>query len=129
MKEEWDLKITENLNQMLRVRKEIELQSELPQLVVVKHSYHASDDMMFPDPSCLAFFVAFEENHLLSLEKSEALKLVAIDIFEGSMKFYIYCEDAQKTVYNCISYLKSNPNYNAEFEVHNDPSWQIFKNL
>lgn len=120
MNEKWLLKNSNSVNQMLRLRGDKTLQGVLENykdLVVVKHEYHIADDIMFPDPSCLAFFTAFEENHLESLESQKSLFLYAVDICEGTMKFYIYTNDAQKTVYDCISFLKSNELYSCEFEI------------
>lgn len=129
MKESWDLKHTNNINQMLRVKQNTQCKGELPILLIVRHRYHVADDIMFPDPSCLAFFSSFEENHLEQLEKLGGLELVAVDIFEGLMQFFIYCEDGQKSVYDCISFLKSNANYQVDFEIINDKQWSKYKQL
>lgn len=120
MEDSWQLVPTKNINQMLRLRTDINednLDGKFKNLLIVKHKYHVADDIMFPDPSCLAFFTAFEQNHLVNLEEENELKLLGVDIFEGTMKFFIYCDDAQKTVYDCISFLKSNPLYKCEFEI------------
>lgn len=120
MEDSWQLVPTKNINQMLRLRTDINednLDGKFKNLLVVKHKYHVADDIMFPDPSCLAFFTAFEQNHLVNFEQNGELKLLGVDIFEGTMKFFIYCNDAQKTVYDCISFLKSNPLFKCEFEI------------
>lgn len=120
MEDSWQLVPTKNINQMLRLRTDINednLDGKFKNLLIVKHKYHVADDIMFPDPSCLAFFTAFEQNHLVNFEQNDELKLLGVDIFEGTMKFFIYCDDAQKTVYDCISFLKSNPLYKCEFEI------------
>lgn len=120
MEDSWQLVPTKNINQMLRLRTDINednLDEKFKNLLVVKHKYHVADDIMFPDPSCLAFFTAFEQNHLVNFEQNDELKLLGVDIFEGTMKFFIYCDDAQKTVYDCISFLKSNPLFKCEFEI------------
>ncbi len=120
MEDSWELVPTKNINQMLRLRTDINednLDGKFKNLLVVKHKYHVADDIMFPDPSCLAFFTAFEQNHLVNFEQNDELKLLGVDIFEGTMKFFIYCDDAQKTVYDCISFLKSNPLFKCEFEI------------
>lgn len=120
MEDSWQLVPTKNINQMLRLRTDINednLDGKFKNLLVVKHKYHVADDIMFPDPSCLAFFTAFEQNHLVNFEQNDELKLLGVDIFEGTMKFFIYCDDAQKTVYDCISFLKSNPLFKCEFEI------------
>lgn len=120
MEDSWQLVPTKNINQMLRLRTDISednLDGKFKNLLVVKHKYHVADDIMFPDPSCLAFFTAFEQNHLVNFEQNGELKLLGVDIFEGTMKFFIYCDDAQKTVYDCISFLKSNPLFKCEFEI------------
>jgi hypothetical protein len=59
MEEKWYLENTGNINQMLRVRDDIDLpqtMEEFPHLVLLKHNFHVADDIMFPDPACLAFF-------------------------------------------------------------------------
>lgn len=120
MKDKWSLKDTGNLNQMLRVRVDKTLTNigeKFKDLVIVKHQYHVADDIMFPDPSCLAFFTAFEENHLKSLEEEQKLILYAVDIFEGKLSLYLYCNDAKECVYDSISFLKSNSLYKCEFEI------------
>ncbi|AXH16250.1 DUF695 domain-containing protein [Malaciobacter mytili] len=127
----WQLKTTSNINQMLRVKKNINSTEKISNknLVIVKHHFHIADDIMFPDPACLAFFTSFEQNHLKVLEEENRLLLVAVDIFEGEMKFYIYCNDAQKCIYDCISYLKSNPLYQASFEIYNQDEFKTYNKL
>lgn len=120
MKEKWYLKTTNNINQMLRLREDSNTEdfiNDFSNLVIVKHNFHIADDIMFPDPSCLAFFTAFENNHLKDLEEKGELKLLAVDICEGLIQFFIYCKEPQKTVYDCISFLKSNNLYKCEFEI------------
>ena len=132
MKDKWLLKNTNNVNQMLRLRDDISLDEVLKNykdLVIVTHQYHIADDIMFPDPSCLAFFSAFEENHLQKLEEENSLFLYAIDIFEGNMRFYLYTNEAQKAVYDSISFLKSNDLYKCEFEVILNEAGNRIKNI
>ncbi|WP_321313077.1 DUF695 domain-containing protein [Halarcobacter sp.] len=120
MEEKWYLENTGNLNQMLRVRDDIDLPQtieEFPHLVLVKHEFHAADDIMFPDPSCIAFFTVFENNHLEALEEENSAALLAVDICEGMMEFYLYSKDPEKTIYDCIDFLKSNELYKCDFEV------------
>ncbi|MGA1933678.1 DUF695 domain-containing protein [Arcobacter sp. YIC-464] len=120
MEELWQLKFTDNINQMLRVRNDVDIKNELKNfthLVTIKHKYHASDDIMFPDPACLAFFTAFEQNHLKALEESNSLKLVAVDIHEGLMQYFLLSNDAMKTINDSISFLKSNSLYSCDFEI------------
>ena len=120
MNNQWNLINTNNINQMLRARTNIDTNQktkEFPNLLIVKHNFHIADDIMFPDPSCLAFFSAFENNHLIQFEEKDELVLLAVDIHEGLMQFYIYCKDAKKSVYDCIEFLKSNELYKCEFEI------------
>ena len=130
MEELWSLKATDNINQMLRIRENLKVEDlgEFENLLVVKHQYHVADDIMFPDPACLAFFRAFEENHLMSLEE-DSFRLMAIDIFEGAYRFYIYCKEPEKTVYDCIGFLKSNPLYKCEFEIIKEDKFKTFNSL
>lgn len=130
MRNEWDLKHTNNLNQMLRIKKDIDIKkNDYGSLLIVKHQYHVADDVMFPDPACLAFFTAFEENCLEKLQDEKSLILVGVDIFEGLMQFFIYCKDAKKSIYDCIDFLKSNSNYQVDFEVIRDTSWSRYQKL
>ncbi len=118
--EKWYLENTENLNQMLRVRDDIDIyqtMQDFPHLVLINHDYHAADDIMFPDPACIAFFTAFENNHLEGLEEENKLALIAVDICEGLMQFYVYCKDPDATIYDSIEFLKSSDLYKCEFEI------------
>lgn len=120
MEEKWYLENTGHINQMLRVRDDIDLpqtMDEFPHLVIIKHNFHIADDIMFPDPACLAFFTAFENNHLEALEEENKLALLAVDICEGLMQFYVYCKNPEETVYDSIAFLKSNDLYKCEFEI------------
>ena len=120
MEEKWYLEKTSNLNQMLRVRDDIDINQcikEFSNLVIIKHNFHVADDIMFPDASCLSFFTTFENNHLEALEENNNLVLLAVDICEGLMQFYIYCKDPKKIVFDSISFLKSNELYKCEFEI------------
>ncbi len=130
MKEKWYLKDTGHINQMLRLRDDnslSKLSEEFPHLVILKHNFHIADDIMFPDPACLAFFTSFEENHLKALEEEGKLSLQAVDIFEGVMQFFIYSKEPKQTVYDCISFLKSNNLYKCEFEIINNDKAQRLK--
>lgn len=132
MNERWGLQATNSVNQMLRIRGDRKLEEvieQFPNLVIVKHQYHIADDIMFPDPACLAFFTAFEENHLIGFEEANELMLFAVDIFEGAMKYFIYAKDAQKAVYDSISFLKSNNNFKCEFEIVLNEQGSRLKNL
>lgn len=129
MKDEWQLKHTNNINQMLRVNDTLNANEHYSELLIIKHQYHVADDVMFPDPACLAFFTAFEEIHLEKLQENGSIKLVAVDIFEGLMQFFIYCTDAKHSVYDTIEFLKSNDNYLIEFEISQDPSWAQYYEL
>jgi len=132
MNENWQLTPTNNINQMLRVRtdKNIdEVCQNQKNLLVVKHQYHVADDIMFPDPACLAYFTAFEQNHLTKLEDENILTLMAVDIFEGSMKFFIYCENHEKAVHDCIAFLKSSSLYKCDFEIMLNDEGKRYKDL
>lgn len=131
MGEFWELKATSNINQMLRLRNNLDLEKikdDYKDLLIVKHHFHIADDIMFPDPACLAFFTSFEENYLLKNENAE-YKLLAIDIFEGDYKFLIYCKDYEKTLHFCIDYLKSNSLYKCDFEILKNDNLKSFEDL
>jgi len=120
MEEKWYLENTNNLNQMLRVRDDIDIPQtikEFSHLVLITHQYHTADGTMFPDAACIAFFTAFENNHLESLEEENKVALLAVDINEGVMQFYLYSKDPDKTVYDCIDFLKTNDLYRCDFEI------------
>lgn len=124
----WELVTTDSINQLLRVKKDIDLEG-FETLVVAKHNFHVADDIMFPDPACLAFFTAFEKNHLEKLEEGSFLKLCAVDIKEGVMKFYIYCKNYEQTIEKLIEFLKTNSLYECEFEVSIEDKGARLKNL
>lgn len=124
----WKLKSTDNINQLLRVKKELDLEG-FDNLLIIKHNFHVADDIMFPDPACLSFFAAFEKNLLEELELKEQLKLCAVDIKEGLMRFYIYCKNYEETIKKLIEFLKTSRLYECEFEVIlNDKGFRL-KNL
>lgn len=132
MEERWYLKPTNNINQLLRVRNDVSIDyviSKFKNLIIIKHHYHIADDIMFPDPACLSFFTAFEQNHLEKLEKDEKLIVVAVDVFEGQLRYFIYCEDTQQTVYDCISFLKSSSLYKCDFEIVLNENGKAIKEL
>ncbi len=119
-----------NVNQMLKVRTDInELigNKEYPTLLVIKHKYTTSDDVLFPELSTLSYFAAFEEKCLEELEKQKSLIFVATDINEGMLQIYVYCKDEQKTILDSIEFLKKNPNFIVEFEVRYDEKWNNYK--
>ena len=129
--DKWALcqKVT-NINQLLKVRIDIDdkiANEAYPNLLVVKHRYTTSDDVLFPELSTLSYFAAFEEKCLEKLEEQKSLIFVATDINEGMVQLYVYCKDEQKTILDCIEFLKRNPDFIVEFEVKKDPKWNNFK--
>ena len=132
MNTQWNLKPTNNLNRLLRVRNNIvtqTLKEEYPHLLILQHNFHMADDIQFPDPACLSFFLSFEENHLNALEEEGKLVVVAVDIFEGVLQFLMYCKDPQQSVYDCIAYLKSNTLYACSFEIITNDNGQKWMQL
>lgn len=126
--EKWELKNTSNINSLLRFRKAY-INDELRDLLIVRHHYHIADDIMFPDPSCLSFFTAFEQNYILKYEEEHFFFLSAVNISEGLFEFYIYCKDYEKTIAFLIEFLKSNSLYKCEFEVVLNDKGSRLKNL
>ena len=119
-----------NINQMLKVRTDIEgliASEEFPNLLVIKHRYTTSDDVLFPELSTLSYFAAFEEKCLEKLELDKSLVFVSSDINEGMVQLYVYCKDEKKSILDCIEFLKKNPDFIVEFEVKKDPKWNDFK--
>lgn len=96
---------------------------------LVKHQYHVADDIMFPDPACLAFFTAFEQNHLENLEKENKLIVSAVDIFEGTIRYFIYTNNPQECIYDCVAFLKSSSLYKCDFEITLNDSGNWIKEL
>jgi len=132
MEEKWYLKPTDNVNRLLRVRNDLAddyIVSKFKNLLVVKHQYHVADDIMFPDPACLAFFTAFEQNHLDRLEEEGELILAAVDIKEGTLKIFIYCENPEETVYDCAAFLKDSSLYKCDFDVILNDNGKALKDL
>lgn len=119
-----------NINQMLKVRVDINdliANENFPNLLVVKHRYTTSDDVLFPELSTLSYFAAFEEKCLEKLELNKSLIFVASDINEGMVQLYVYCKDEQKSILDCIDFFKNNSDFIIEFEVKKDPKWNDFK--
>lgn len=124
----WTLKLCEDLNRMLKVRTDLEnFQSkEYPYLVVIVHKYATSDDVLFPEPTTLAFFQTFEEKFLLKLQ--DAI-YVAQDLNTGLLKTFIYSNNYKKTIHEIIEFLKKKSEFNIEFHVKGDPNWDLIKKL
>lgn len=119
-----------NVNQMLKVRTDINAligDKEYPTLLVIKHKYTTSDDVLFPELSTLSYFAAFEEKCLEALETQKSLIFVATDINEGMLQIYVYCKNEQQTILDSIEFFKKNPNFIVEFEVRFDEKWNNFK--
>ena len=119
-----------NINQMLKVRVDINdkiADINYSNLLTIKHKYTTSDDVLFPELSTLSYFAAFEEKCLEKLEEAGSLIFVASDINDGMVQLYVYCKDEQKTILECINFLKNNPNFIVEFEVKKDTKWNDFK--
>lgn len=124
----WELKPCDDLNRMLKVRTDLSLinKQEYPHLIILTHRYATSDDLLFPEASTLAFFAAFEEKCLETLESGI---YVAQDIYTGLLEIYIYTFNYKKTIIETVEYLNLQPEYHVEFKVNTDNDWQIFKNL
>lgn len=132
MEEKWYLKPTDSVNRMLRIRNDLSdefIVSKFKNLLVVKHQYHIADDIMFPDPACLAFFTAFEQNHLDGLEEKNELIVAAVDINEGNLRYLIYCDNPEETVYDCAAFLKDSTLYKCDFDVVLNDNGKALKDL
>lgn len=119
-----------NINQMLKVRTDINDligNEEYPNLLVIKHKYTTSDDVLFPELSTLSYFAAFEEKCLEKLEEKKSLIFVATDINEGMVQVYVYCKDEKQSILDCIDFFKNNSDFIVEFEVKKDIKWNDFK--
>lgn len=122
----------DNLNQMLKVRIDINNFSsneQYPNLLIIKHKYTTSDDVLFPELSTLSYFAAFEEKCLEKLEEEKSLIYVASDINEGLIQLFVYCKDEQKSILDCIEFFKKNPNFIIEFEVKKDITWSEYSKV
>ena len=127
LSETWDLIPTSDMNQILKVRNHTDINPEFSNLLIVKHTFLASEDMLFPDPKTIAFFAGFEDTYLSQFE--DELILVASNIHDGYMKFYIYCKDSQIALFKCIDYLKKEPYYQVDFETFVDKEWRKLEEL
>ncbi len=119
-----------NINQMLKVRvdiKDLIASEDYSNLLIIKHRYTTSDDVLFPELSTLSYFAAFEDKCLTILEKNKSIVFVASDINEGVVQLYIYCKDEKKTIHDCIKFFKNNSDFIIDFEVKKDPKWNSFK--
>ncbi|MBN2824272.1 MAG: DUF695 domain-containing protein [Campylobacterales bacterium] len=124
---QWILKPTDNINQMLKIRSDLEniANSEYPMHIALIHHYTTRDDLLFPEAMTLAFFEAFKEQ----LDTLNDAILVAEDINMGLLTLHIYAKAYQKTIEECIGYLKKQPHYDVEFKVTHDLAWAIVKAL
>ncbi|MEA1914264.1 MAG: DUF695 domain-containing protein [Campylobacterota bacterium] len=129
----WYLKETKNLNRLLKISQDEGMNKDaFPQLLTITHQYTTRDDVMFPEISTLAFFSGFEEGVLTKLETQKKVIYVINDVDHGIFSFYIYTQDAQQTVKDCIEYFKRDGDKKIDFHIQNDPKWDIyeqFKNL
>lgn len=126
--ENWKLVATDNINRMLKVRDDIDTikKDEYPSLITIKHKYMTSDDILFPMPETLGFFLTFEE---VCLKKLESSVYVAQDIDTGFLKLYIYSKDFETTIYDCINYFTKKPELHIEFDVKDDRSWRFISEV
>jgi len=128
MQTNWSLKATDDLNQMLKVRDDLEsIQTkEYNKLLTMSHRFATSDDVLFPEPATLAYFSNLEDICLNTLE--DAI-YVAQDIHTGMLDIHIYTKDYDKTIHTLISHLKYKPEFHVDFKVTQDENWNIIKNI
>ncbi|RXJ58183.1 DUF695 domain-containing protein [Candidatus Marinarcus aquaticus] len=126
--EDWRLVHTNDINQILKVRTHIidKKKSVFKELLIIKHQYTTSDDVLFPEVSTLGFLNSLEQQALLPLEKEGVFVFVATNIAKGNIELYLYCKDAKSAVMLCIETLKKMPAFKVEFEIRNDPNWSQF---
>ena len=124
----WILKPCSDINRMLKVRNDLESfePSLYPLHISIIHRYATSDDLIFPEPTTLAFFGGFQEE---CLEQLDDALFVAQDIDTGLLTIHIYAKDHNKTITDTIAYLKRQPKYHVEFKVTTDPQWKIIAKL
>ncbi|MEA3288789.1 MAG: DUF695 domain-containing protein [Campylobacterota bacterium] len=124
----WTLKPCSDINRMLKIRTDLNSfeNEKYPHLVTITHRYATSDDVLFPEPTTLAFFSGFEERSLYNL--TDAV-YVAQDIHTGLFEVHIYAKDYEKTIHQTIEYLKLKPEYHVEFKVTSDKNWAIITSL
>lgn len=129
--ENWRLVHTDDINQILKVRTDIVYEEQTPftQLLLIKHQFTTSDDVLFPEVSTLGFLNSLEQQALLPLEKEGAFLFVATNIAKGNIEVYLYCKDAKSAVMQCIETLKKMPAFKVEFEIQEDANWSGFKAL
>lgn len=129
--EQWDLIPTDDINQILKVRNSIadDIKSDFPELLIVKHQYTTSDDVLFPELSTLGYLNSFEQQSAMVLENKGKLLFAATDIAKGMINIYLYCKDARSTVIEAIETLKKMPLFKVEFEIKQDPTWSMYKSL
>lgn len=132
MKEGWILKDTKNLNQIQKIRANIlniYEKEHFPQLLTIKHNYITSDDILFPEISTLSFLNAFEDIKLKELDELNEIIHICTDIANGSIDIHLYTKDANKSIYDCIDYLKTNPLFKVEFVISHDKNWDFYNSL
>lgn len=125
----WELKPCNDLNRMLKVRTDLDTftKEEYPVLITIVHRYATSDDMLFPEPSTLAFFSSFEENCLHDLENAI---YTAQDINTGLLKIFIYSsKNYTKIIHKTMKFLKDKPEYHIEYFVKKDLHWDFLNTI
>jgi hypothetical protein len=128
MQNSWELKQSDDLNRVLKL-KNIEPNIEYNSLLVITHRYNSSDDVLFPEPVTLGFFIEFESIVLSAIEDIGLGVYVVSDIYMGEMKFYLYVKDYDRVIKKVIEYIKNYPQYNISFDVTSDKNWTKYLEL
>lgn len=124
----WELKPCNDLNRMLKIRTDLDLikKEDYPNLIILRHRYATSDDIIFPEPATLGFFATLEKKLIHNLENAI---YVAQDIHTGLLDIHIYSHNYQKTILQTVEYLKLKPEFHIEFIVTSDVKWDTITNL
>jgi hypothetical protein len=127
----WELIPTEDINQILKVRihHDKAIEKDFSQLLMIKHTYTTSDDVLFPEVSTLGYLNSLEQLCLFPLHEKHELYYGACDISKGQIVLYIFTKDAQQTMKKTIMTLEKMPLFKVDFEIQSSGGWDLFESL
>lgn len=123
MDEKWYLQKTDNIKQLLKIRNDIELDQsikEFSSLLIITYDFKTLDTNKISVEQMMIFFTMFENNYLEALEEENKSALLAVNIEDGLMQFYLYCKNCEQSILDVEVYLNSNEECRCTYDGYTD---------